>query len=67
VTQAHGLGHNSRVRATETVREVEAGDTGTVTAAWRRAKVYVVWDKDGLGRAVHHKRLELLPAPADPA
>lgn len=48
----------TRVRATQAVGEIEAGDVGFVAAAWVRANVYVVWDKDGVGRRIHRKRLE---------
>lgn len=57
------LGNGTRVRATQSVGQVCAGDVGAVAAAWRRANVAVCWDKDGVIRRVHRKRLELEPVP----
>lgn len=54
------LERGTRVRATQGVREISAGDEGEVIAAWIRAKPLVRWDKDGVPRTVHRKRLELI-------
>ena len=59
-TEFHGiaLDRGTRVRAREARGEVSEGDTGTVTAAWDKAKPLIQWDKDGIQRILHRKRLE---------
>lgn len=56
------IGFDTRVRLATPAPggELHVGDTGSVQTAWRRANVYVVWDKDGIGRRIHRKRLEIL-------
>ena len=39
--------------------ELSVGDTGVVRAAWLRANILVLWDKDLKLRSVHRKRLRL--------
>jgi hypothetical protein len=54
------LQRGSRVRAVKGINEIEAGDTGTVTAAWVKATPLVQWDKDGKQRPIRKSRLELI-------
>lgn len=51
-------GQGDRVRATESVAEVAADDTGTVIARWDAPTVSVRWDKDGKIRRINRKRIE---------
>lgn len=52
--------YHSRVRVTEAVGELVVGDEGTVISSWQRPMVWVCWDKDGHGRGIHKRRLEII-------
>jgi hypothetical protein len=54
------LDKDDRIRATQGVREINAGDTGVIVARWAMPTVTVRWDKDGRLRRINRKRLEKL-------
>lgn len=53
------LQRGTRVRATDTRGIVQAGDTGTVEAAWAKPIPAIRWDNNSL-TPFHRKRLEII-------